>query len=222
MTTSGSTACGCAPLGFEAVGCDATVPGGFGYGFEARAGQFITLIDLFGRQAGDFVALNRDDLREVLSPVHTRRHLMSLFFRIGDCLISSRGRPMFRVVADTVGIHDSNVPACDPTRYAVDFGVPGHRNCLENMHEPLASYGLDLLDVPEPFNFFQNGPVTPDGRMAVIDPVSRPGDHLVLEALMDVVCALSPCPQDIIPGNGLVVTDMRVVVSDAAPSVRGN
>ena len=30
---------------------------------------------------------------------------------------------------------------------------------------------------------------------------------------MDVVCALSPCPQDIIPGNGLAVSDIRVVVS---------
>jgi uncharacterized protein YcgI (DUF1989 family) len=128
---------------------------------------------------------------------------------------------MFEVVADTVGIHDSNVPACDPTRYAIDFGVAGHRNCLENMFEPLSAYGIDILDVPEPFNFFQNGPVTSDGRMTVTDPISRPGDHLVLKALMDVVCALSPCPQDIIPGNGLVVTDMRVVVSDEAPQTAG-
>ena len=217
-----SPSCGCVPPAFTAVACDATVPGGFGHGFEAQAGQFITLIDVFGRQAGDFVALNRADLKEVLSPVHTRRHLMSLFFEVGDCLVSSHGRPMFRVIADTVGVHDSNVPACDPTRYAVDFGVPGHRNCLENMHGPLAAYGIDILGVPEPFNFFQNGPVTPDGRMAVTDPISRPNDHLVLEALMDVVCAVSPCPQDIIPGNGLVVTDMRVVVSNDRPVPAGD
>lgn len=218
---SGLTRCACSPPVFAAVACDEVVPGGFGRGFAASAGQYLTLIDLFGRQAGDFVALNRDDLAEVLSPIHTRRRNMSLFFAIGDCLWSSRDRPMFEVVADTVGIHDSNVPACDPTRYAVDFGVPGHRNCLENLFEALAPHGIDVLDVPEPFNFFQNGPVTPDGRMMVTDPVSRPGDHLVLRALMDVVCALSPCPQDIIPGNGLEVTDMRVVVSDAAPQWAG-
>jgi uncharacterized protein len=193
------------------------VPGGFGRGFEATAGQFITIVDLKGEQAGDFVALNRADLGEVLSPVHTRRRNLSIYFKEGDFLMSSEGNPMFEVVKDTVGIHDANVPACDPTRYAVDFGVPGHRNCLENMFEPLQAYGIDILQVPEPFNFFQNGPVSPDGRMAVTDPVSRAGDHLILKALMDVVCAISPCPQDIIPGNGLLVTDMRVAVTEARP-----
>ncbi len=203
----------------EKAGGGCIVPGGFGRGFEARAGQYITIIDLAGEQAGDFVALNKDNLKEVLSPVHTRRHNLSLFFKPGDHLISSEGRLMFEVVRDTVGVHDSNVPACDPTRYAVDFGVPGHRNCLENLYEPLAAYGIDILEVPEPFNFFQNGPVTADQRMAVTDPISRPGDHLVLRAVVNVVCALSPCPQDIIPGNGLVVTDMRVLISDTEPSV---
>jgi uncharacterized protein YcgI (DUF1989 family) len=194
---------------------DIVVPGGFGRGFSARKGQFIGLVDLHGQQAGDFVAVSRDAFREKLSPGHTRRALRSLFFKVGDCLYGDQGRPMFKVVRDDAnGLHDSNVPACDPTRYSVDFGVDGHRNCLENLHEGLADLGIPILDVPEPFNFFQNGPVARDGRMRLADPVSRPGDMIVLEALMDVACALSPCPQDIIPGNGLVVTDMRVVVSD--------
>ena len=194
---------------------DVVVPGGFGRGFAAASGQFVGIVDLHGQQAGDFVAVSRDDVHEKLSPAHTRRALGSLFFKIGDCLYTDHGRPMFRVVRDDAkGLHDSNVPACDPTRYSVDFGVDGHRNCLENLHHGLAGTGLGILDVPEPYNFFQNGPVAPDGRMRLADPVSRPGDMIVLEALMDVACALSPCPQDIIPGNGLVVTDMQVIVSN--------
>ena len=43
------------------------VKGGFGGSFEAGAGQYITIIDLDGQQAGDFVALNRHDLSEGLS-----------------------------------------------------------------------------------------------------------------------------------------------------------
>ena len=193
------------------------VKGGFGGGIEADAGQYISVIDLDGQQAGDFVALNRHDLTEGLSAVRSRRHLLSLYFRVGDRLLSSRDRPMLEVVADSVGIHDATVPACDPTRYSVDFGVDGHRNCLENMHEPLAPYGVDILDVPEPFNLFQNSPVVGDGRTGVVDPPSKAGDRVVFRALMDVVCALSPCPQDIIPGNGLAVSDIHVVVSDTAP-----
>lgn len=198
--------------------CDLVVAGGFGAGFDVAAGQYVTLVDLHGEQAVDFVAVVAADPREGLSPVHTRRRNMSIFFRVGDRLWSNRSRPLFEVIADDVGIHDSHVPACDPTRYAVDFGVPGHRNCLDNLTEALAPLGLDALDVPEPFNFFQNGPVTPDGRMALADPSSRPGDRLVLRALVDVVCAVSSCPQDIIPGNGLTPTDVRVVVSAEPPA----
>ena len=196
---------------------DLVVKGGFGRSFEADAGQYISVIDLDGQQAGDFVALNRHDLSEGLSGVRTRRHSLSLYFRVGDQLLSSRDHPMLEVVADSIGIHDATVPACDPTRYTVDFGVDGHRNCLENMHEPLAPYGVDILDVPEPFNLFQNSPVVGDGRTGVVDPPSNAGDRVVFHALMDVVCALSPCPQDIIPGNGLAVSDIRVIVSDTAP-----
>jgi len=196
---------------------DFVVPGGFGRGFSADKGQFVGVVDLHGKQAGDFVAVSRHDVRERLSPAHTRRTLRSLFFEVGDCLYSSYGRPMFRVVRDDAnGLHDSNVPACDPTRYSVDFGVHDHRNCLENLHEGLAGFVADILDVPEPYNFFQNGPVAGEGRMRLADPVSQPGDMIVLEALLDVACALSPCPQDIIPGNGLVVTDMRVLVRNSA------
>jgi uncharacterized protein YcgI (DUF1989 family) len=173
------------------------VPGGFGRAVAAPIGARVTVIDLRGQQAGDFVAVNRDDISEGLSGVETRRALLSLYIKIGDLLFSSRGRPMFRVIEDTIGVHDYTVPACDPSRYEVDFGVCGHRNCLENMHEALKRHGLDSLDVPEPFNLFQNSPVTADGRTGVVDPPSRAGDRIVLEALQNCICALSPCPQDI-------------------------
>ena len=189
---------------------DLRIPGGFGRAFTAKAGDRIVIIDLEGQQAGDFVAFTASDHAEALSGVETRRHLLSLYIKVGDLLIGSRGRPMFEVIEDTIGTHDYTVPACDPSRYAVDFGVPGHRNCLENMAEPLSAFGIGLLDVPEPFNLFQNSPVTADGRTGVVDPPSRAGDRIVLRPLVDVLCALSPCPQDIIPGNGLRPSDMLV------------
>jgi uncharacterized protein len=48
--------------------------------------------------------------------------------------------------------------------------------------------------------------------MRVVDPTSRPGDHITLLALRDLTCAVSSCPQDIIPGNGLKVTPIQIVV----------
>ena len=194
------------------------VNGGFGLGFTATSGQFVTIVDLQGAQAGDFVAINQNNLKEGISSVRTRRHLRSLFFGIGDTLLSNYDNPMLKVVLDTIGVHDSTVPACDPTRYSVDFGVPGHRNCLENLHDGLLAHQeIDILDVPEPFNLFQNSPVAADGHTGVVNPPSKAGDRIVFEVLMDLVCALSPCPQDIIPGNGLCPTEMKAIVSNDIP-----
>lgn len=192
------------------------VPGGHGAAFAAGEGDLIAITDVEGQQALDFVAHARADLGETLSGVETRRRLRSLYIKTGDALFSSRGRAMFVVVEDSIGVHDYTVPACDPSRYAVDFGCPGHRNCLDNMFEPLAAFGVASdLDVPEPFNFFQNSPVVEGGRTGVVDPPSRPGDRIVLKALMDVVCAVSSCPQDIIPGNGLEPSPLSVRVTPA-------
>jgi uncharacterized protein len=188
------------------------VPGGFGRSIRAPRGARITVIDLYGQQAGDFVAVAQEDVTEGLSGVETRRALLSLYIKAGDLLYSNRGRPMLQLIEDTIGVHDYSVPACDPSRYEVDFGIPGHRNCLENMHEALKPYGIGVLELPEPFNLFQNSPVTVDGRTGVVDPPSGPGDRVTLVALMDVICALSPCPQDIIPGNGLAPSDMVIRV----------
>ena len=194
------------------------VNGGFGLGFTATSGQYVTIVDLEGAQAGDFVAINQNNPKEGISSVRTRRLLRSLFFGIGDTLLSNYDNPMLKVVLDTIGVHDSTVPACDPTRYSVDFGVPGHRNCLENLHDGLlAHHEIDILDVPEPFNLFQNSPVVADGRTGVVNPSSKAGDRIVFEVLMDLVCALSPCPQDIIPGNGLCPTEMKAIVSNDIP-----
>jgi len=195
---------------------DLTVPGGFGGAWAARAGDYITVIDLEGEQTGDFVAFAADDSREWLSPVHCREALRNLFVHAGDVLVTNRRRPILEVVRDDVGVHDATIPACDPTRYAVEFGVPGHRNCFTNMWTAVESRGVDPRYFPEPLNLFQNTPVVGDGRIGLTDPVSLPGQRVVLRARMDVFGALSPCPQDIIPGNGLRPSPMRIIVSDDA------
>jgi hypothetical protein len=37
-------------------------------------------------------------------------------------------------------------------------------------------------------------------------PVSRAGDYVVLRAELDCVVAMSACPQDMVPINGLAMT----------------
>jgi uncharacterized protein YcgI (DUF1989 family) len=193
------------------------VPGGHGRAFEARAGQYITIEDLEGKQIGDFVAFNADDRDEWLSPSHTRIALMAMTFKPGDRLVTSRRRPILEVVADTAGVHDFSVPACDPSRYEIFFGIGGHRNCQENLAEALAPHGVDPVQIRDPFNIFQNSPTSPDGVLVLAEPVTKPGDRVVFRALMNLVGAVSACPQDFLPVNGFRITDLRIVVSEERP-----
>jgi uncharacterized protein YcgI (DUF1989 family) len=189
------------------------VPGGHGRAFEARRGQYVTIEDVEGQQIGDLVAFNADDPTEWLSPSHTRVALMSMRIQPGDQLVSSRRRPMLEVVADGPGVHDFSVPACDRARYELFFGIEGHRNCQDNLAEALAPYGVDPVQIRDPFNIFQNSPTSADGVLTLVAPVTKPGDRIVFRALMNLVGALSACPQDFLPVNGFRITDLRIQIS---------
>lgn len=199
-------------MGPGALPLQVVVPAGHGRAVRAPRGAYLTLEDVGGKQIGDFVAVNAADLSEWLSPPHTRQALMSMQMRVGDVLISESGRPMLEIVHDTVGVHDFSVPACDPSRYEVYFGIQGHRNCLENLHEALEPYGVDIVQIRDPFNIFQNSPTSPEGKLVLAEPVTKPGDRIVFRALMDLICAVSACPQDFYPVNGLKITDLRMSV----------
>lgn len=128
------------------------IPAASGRGFEARAGDYITVIDLEGQQIADFVALNAADIPESLSTCYTRSMLSRIYVREGDTLYTNRRRPMFEIVEDKVGCHDTLFPACDAKYYELRFGLVGHRNCLDNLSVALEAYGVERGDVPEPFN----------------------------------------------------------------------
>jgi len=51
------------------------------------------------------------------------------------------------------------------------------------------------------FNIFMNSPVQADGSFSIERPVSKAGDFIELQAEMDLIVALSNCPQDLNPCN---------------------
>jgi uncharacterized protein YcgI (DUF1989 family) len=191
---------------------EVVVKGYYGGAIEARAGELVTVTDLEGRQVGDFVAFNLDDMTQHTDMVRTRSTLYRLDLRVGDCLYSNRREPMLELVEDTVAVHDMLFPPCDPKRYAITWNQPGHRNCLTNLAEALAPYGVGIWRVPQPLNLFQNTPVLPDGRLGSSEPRSRAGDHVAFRALKNVVVALSACPMDLTAINGGKITDLKLSV----------
>ena len=186
------------------------VPGGHGRAFTASAGARITIIDVHGRQAGSFVAVAQSDAAETLSGSETRRRQLSLFLRTGDTIYTSRGRPMFRVLADTLGRHDFTGPACNAAHYEHAYGIAGHRNCHDNLAAALAPHGVPPDSLPEPLALFQDPGLEADARIGERLAVGRPGERFVITPLIDVICALSPSPDDISPLNDLQPSDLLV------------
>jgi len=189
------------------------VPAASARAFDAKAGEYITIVDVEGQQVGDFVALNASDHKEQLSPAYTRSMLNRIYLRGHDQLFSNLRRPLLTIVHDDVGRHDILRPACDAARYELVFGITGHRNCLDNLTGALAAYGIDRWDVPEPFNIFQNTHVDEDGNFVAQPPLSKAGDRIVLRAGVDLVGAVAACAQDQIPINGFKLSPLLIKIS---------
>lgn len=200
----------------EGVAQEQLVPGGHGAAFAVSAGQLFEVQDVEGQQVCDLVAFAERNRTEWLSTAHTRSALLRLTVQVGDNLESNWRRPMFEILRDDVGRNDIITQMCDDRRYRIDYGVEGHRSCRSNFAEVLEPWGIAEWQVPDPVNFFQNAPIHPDRSFGNEIPTGKPGDKLVLLALMDAIVGVSACPQDLNPCNGFSPTPLNVRVLDRA------
>lgn len=189
-----------------------TIPPYQGRSTLVKAGEELVIIDMEGKQVGDFVCFSLHDPTEHVSPVHMRASLSSIRLKEGDYLYSNRRRPLMQLVQDTVGKHDFFFPACDYYRYKVDFQQEDHPNCHDNLKKALGSYSLGQVAVPDPINWFMNNVLDENGDYTIDEPLSKPGDFVRLKALEDVVIACSTCSQDMAPVNGFAVTSLKLQV----------
>lgn len=179
-----------------------TVPARRGRACRLNRGQAIKIINTHGHQVVDTWAFNAEDLREFLSNEHTRPTIGTIFPTKGHHLYTNRRRPILFFEEDTSpGIHDTLIAACDDYRYGLLGCTDYHDNCTDNLLAAMRRIGLDAPEVPSPLNLWMNIPIGADGRTSWGEPLSGPGDFVVLRAEMDCVIALSACPQDILPIN---------------------
>ncbi|TLS38946.1 DUF1989 domain-containing protein [Pseudalkalibacillus caeni] len=180
-----------------------------------RKGEELIVIDVEGKQVGDFVCFNYNDPKEHVSPVHMRASLSSIRIKPGDMLYSNIRRPLMQLMADTVGKHDFFFPACDYYRYKVDFNVDDHPNCHDNIEKALKKYDVYPAVIPDPINLFMNNVLDDLGDYKIEEPLSKPGDYVRFKALEDVVVACTTCSQDMAPVNGWKVTSLKMQVIGA-------
>lgn len=191
---------------------ETSIQGGHGGRIEVVRGQLLEIVNVEGKQVCDFFAFNANNVKEALSPGHTRSVMRRIFLKLGDRLYSVLRRPMFELVEDTVGQNDFSLPACDPERYRMDFKLENHRSCRKNLEEVMNDHHIPYEYLPDPFNFFQPTPIRPDGTYGTGTSPAKPGDKVVLRALMDVIAVGSSCPQDQIPLNDFKPSELRLVV----------
>ena len=111
-----------------------TIPARRGAAALVRRGQMMKVINTHGEQVVDTWAFVQHDLREFMSMEHTRATLVKIMPAVGDCLYTTRRRPILRIVEDTSpGIHDTLMAACDSHRLRTARLPEYHDNCTDNL-----------------------------------------------------------------------------------------
>lgn len=128
-------------------------------------------------------------------------------------------RPLMAVRQDTVGRHDTFALACTARGYE-ERGFPGHLNCSDNISAAFDPYGVERRPAWPAINLFFNSWIDWQQNVLAGDEAwSRPGDYVAMEALTDLVCVSTACPDDIDPINGWNPTDIHVRIYEKESSL---
>jgi uncharacterized protein len=191
---------------------DEIVPAGRPWGKIVRRGEVLRIVDLEGQQAVDFLCYDAADPTDRYSSMNTLKVQGSVFVQNGTVLYSDRGNALFTVIDDTCGCHDTIAGCCSEANNFLRYGVRNTPNCYANFLEILGKFGLGRNEIVGNVNFFMYVPVERDGRMAIVDGLSKPGSYVDLRAERDVLAVLSNCPQMHNPCNAYNPTPIRCVV----------
>ncbi|WP_430466030.1 DUF1989 domain-containing protein [Tabrizicola sp.] len=183
--------------------------------YFVKAGDYIQIIDVEGRQCTDFQCFDARKLDRGIQhalDVTTSRTLMGHAYSMPGLhskYFDQDWVPLVEVVQDTVGRHDAFAMAC-ASKYYDDIGYPGHVNCSDNFNGALAKHGVDARPGWMAVNLFFNTNIDAHGVLISDEPWSRPGDYVLFRALTDIVCVNSACPDDTSPANGWYLSDIHV------------
>ena len=194
------------------------VPHNTGWAGELRHGQVLRIL---ATTTVDFVCLRRDNLKERFDQARTKVYNGKLFLTTGDKLMGRNNQHMMTIVenANRNGTHDLQKGMCSGYRFQLakkegrlreyyhrdyrDEDIPDH-GCWENLSGVLAPYGIAPEDVPSPFNLNQHMLIDgATGRMEHTTVRAQPGSYVDLRAEMDLIVALSACPDMPVGGKPL-------------------
>lgn len=194
------------------------VPARAAWSAVVRAGRLLTLTDLRGNQAVDFLVYDARDTAVRYSAPDTVQAQSNIYLTTGSVLMSNEHTPLMTVTEDTCGRHDTLGGACSKESNALRYGhhTWSQHACVDNFLSEGARYGLGKRDLVSNVNWYMNVPVEKDGTLGIVDGISAPGLRVTLRAETDVLVLVSNCPQLNNPCNGFDPTPVEMTITTAA------
>lgn len=189
------------------------IPASHGKGCIVKKRQSIRISLIEGKQVADVSFLNADNPREgfhvgqtlalqMLEGTGSLKHVDKIYSR------PPYENVMLIVTDDPTRVHFAWMGGrCSPGIYGVRnrmgigrrVDVTTHRTCQQNLEEAVAPFGVDGDMVPDVFNAFMvndDAATFSADRMEFLKPVADKGDYIELRAEMNVLVAISACPND--------------------------
>ncbi len=189
---------------------------GTGKAIELLRGQILRIEQIEGNQCVDFNCFNLHDYKESMHTGRTRT-VHGLSPTTGHFMWSAppRERAMAFILEDTVNCNDVMFPRCSANLYEGVYGLPVHTNCHDIQAEAQREYGLTPDDVHDSFNLFMRTGVRPNGELFIERQNSKPGDHIDLLALIDLLAVPNICGADIMRTSNFSIKPVRISIYQA-------
>jgi uncharacterized protein YcgI (DUF1989 family) len=166
--------------------------------FEIEAGQRLKIAQPEGEQVADLISFNRDDVRELLSMHSSRAVNLNWKLTAPNVLYSNRTREMWKIEEDLTGENYCGGGYCSEHLNIARYGDKGKGapNCQSNLEKSISGYGMDRwnFNIDACFNVFMTLAYDQDGVWAIREAKGKPGDYMVMKALMSQIVAISNCP----------------------------
>jgi uncharacterized protein len=166
--------------------------------FEIEAGQKLKLTQPEGEQVADLISFNREDFRELLSMLTSRAINLNWKLTAPHVLHSNLSRKMWQIEEDLTGENYCGGGYCSEHMNVARYGEVGRGapNCQSNLELAIRGYGMDRwnFNVDACFNIFMTVAYDADGKWEIRAPKGKPGDYMVMRALMPQIVAISNCP----------------------------
>ena len=183
---------------------DFVIPKAQGKALEVRKGQVLRIIEVEGPQVPDLIMYNLHDMRERFSVPFTRvmnrdENTWTISKLSGLYSGAPRYNLMFKIIHDLTGIHHLSISGgCSRQVYKNMGRGEDHANCQDILTKAIEPFGLTGFDLVTPIGIFMNVEFAagPWGRIVIKPPLAKKGDYIDLLAEMDLLAAISACPNE--------------------------